>query len=345
MTDTTSKQWVRTPDIYGKPICIHELDYANGTYVAHCESHPNDTDPFETIIISNDLQHWQHRVTSPARDYKLKNIRLTGKDNTFIAVGTQIQDTGNHLIVMTSDNGFDWTDKFISEKPADSNEAYIVKSIGGGVVGCSTGKVVFSANLEDWKITEYAGKYLNYSTLDVTYFDGKFFVLLKYRDSYAIGYSSGLSEFTFYDIDWGKSVPNCLESNTNQMVVVCSEGLAERCAVYYTTTGVDTMWNRIELKMPYRNITSSLSEMFSAAWLDNQWTFVGRVSEWNNSRSMLFSYTGVIFCCEGDVTPESNLILDSTDARDLTYIQNFNGKLFAWGQAHPNGDNCLYTIE
>ena len=53
MSDLNVKTWVRTPAIYGKPISIDELDYANGLYLAHCEEHPNESQPFETVIISN----------------------------------------------------------------------------------------------------------------------------------------------------------------------------------------------------------------------------------------------------------------------------------------------------
>ena len=345
MSDLNVKTWVRTPDIYGQPLSIDELDYANGLFLAHCEHHPNESDPFGTVIVSNDLSHWQHRPSSPSRDYKMKNVRITGFKDKFVVLATAMKDDGKHLITLTSENGFDWNDGYISEDASDNNQPTIIKTIGGGVVGCLIGGLLYSSDLEEWKFAKFTGKYEAYTSLDITYFNSTFFVLLKKDDEYAIAYTKNLIDFKFYDLQWGVSKPNCIENNGSQMVILCSEGLAERCAIYYTSHGTKQDWARIEVKPPYRSITNSISEMFSAAWGDNQWVFVGRVREWNNSRTMLFSHAAMMLRHEGDLTPESVLVNDNIDSNDLTYVQYINGKFYAYGHSHPNGERCLHTLD
>ena len=344
MSDLNIKTWVRTDNLYGKPLSIDELDYCNGIYLAHAEEHPNGSKPFQTIMIADEnLQNWQHRVTSPERTHSLKNVRITGHKDKFVCAATSIKEGIENLEVMTSSNGFDWLDVYTSN--GTYNKASIVKSMAGGIVIACHGKLVYSSDLTEWKESEFNGIYKDYDCIDLTYFDSTFFVLLKNDDKFAIGYTKDLQDYIYYDLEWGKSHPTSLESSGTQMVITCSDQLAERVSFYYTKDGKKNEWSRYEIKTPYRTISNSLSELFSSAFYNNQWVFVGRVREYNNSRSMLFSYKPILLRIEGELTSKSVLIEDNIDSTDLTYVQAINDKLICYGKSHPNGDNCLFVLE
>lgn len=344
MSDLNVKTWVRTNNLYGQPLSIDELDYANGIYLAHAEQHPNGSDPFETVIIGDsEMSHWQHRVSSPERTHRLKNVRITGTKDKFVCVATSIKEGVENLEVMTSENGFDWIDAYTSTDTY--NKANIVKSMAGGVVAACHGKLVYSNNLTDWAESKFTGRYVDYDCIDLTYFNSQFFVLLKHNDKYSIGYTKDLQEYNYYDLEWGKSQPTSLESSGTQMAITCNDELAERVTFYYTNDGTKNTWSRFQCKTPYRTISNSLSELLSCAFYDNQWVFVGRVREYNNSRSMLFSYKPILYRIEGELTAKSQLIEDNIDSNDLTYVQVINDKLICYGKSHPNGDNCLFVLE
>jgi hypothetical protein len=313
-------------------------------YLAHAEEHPNGSDPFGTIIISDgDMSHWQHRVSSPTREFPLKNVRITGINDKFVCVATEI-DNGEKLIALTSENGFDWVQQFASV--TDLNRySTIVRTVGGGVVSCCNSGVLFTSNLTDWKFSKFTDKYWKYTAIDVTHHQTEFFIILEYDGSYAIAYTRDFTEYSYYDLEWGKRKPTSISSNGSQMVITCNESLAERCSFYYTDNGKENKWMRFEIKPPYRTISNSLSEICSVASDGNQWVFVGRIREYNNTRSMLFSYKALVYRIEGIINSKSTLIQDNIDSLDLNYVQHMNGKFHAFGKNHPVGESRIYTLE
>jgi hypothetical protein len=344
MSDINVKTWVRTNNLYGQHFSIDELDYANGLYLAHTEEHPNGTNPFETVIISSDLEHWQHRTSSPEFTHSFKNVRITGTTNKFVCVATTNKDTGTHLDVLTSENGFDWTEVYASEVDINSY-CSIAKSMAGGVVAACHGKLIYSSNLTDWAESKFTGKYINYTAIDIAYLHTDFYAILRDNDSYAIAYTKDLKEFKYYDLEWGKSKPTSMEASGEQLVITCSDGLAERVSIYYTSDGKKNEWSRFEFKPPFRTISNSVSELLSCCFHHTEWVLVGRVREYNNSRSMLFSYKPILLRLEGKITPDSKFIQDEIDSTDLTYVQVLNSKLTCYGKSHPVGDNCLFILE
>lgn len=336
---TQSRTWVRSPVIYGEPIVINELAYANGTYLAHSENHPNGMDTFKTNIISENLTNWMH-VTSQSPFLNIKNVKLLTVNDSFIAIATSQEIAGKKLVVMRSENGFEWTEVY---RTSDYSEGYQPVSHtqiqGRAIVGGAYGYILLTSNGTQWKKSAFPEGYEIARVVGSAECNGSFYFLAKMNDKPIIAKTTDGDNFEMIEIPWNMECIT-MAGNGSQVVVSCRlAGVA--CLVYFSDDIKEykTHILPINKKDPGNFIT-----VYDMVYFNNQWIFVG-ASEFYNNSGMKFSIEGFVLRTDENLTVSSKFSKDTTDAKQLEKIRILNNNLVVFGDSFPNPDSCIYTLE
>lgn len=340
---TIAKTWTRTSQIYGEPMIVHEYAYCNDVHLLHCHDHPLDEKCFDNNIISTDFDHWQHRISSPERIENLSDVHICSVADHFIAVGFTEE---KKFIAYKSTNGFDWEQTFIAETSSDSERPTQVRFYGGAVIVACAGQFKFSNDAVTWQSVPFRVPYDSYEVMDIAYFKSQFFFLMRKNDIYAVAFTKNGQSIDYYTLAWQSKIkPTSINASESQIIVTAGEGQPEFATLMVSSTGTNaSSWERIKVKMPYRDITNSVATLYDALWFNGEWIIVGTTQEWNNVKTYLFSHLGLALRCEGDITLTTEFVSDDIDARDLRKLYLANRRIIAFGQAWPTSDNCLFEI-
>jgi hypothetical protein len=340
---TIAKTWTRTSQIYGQPMLVHEYAFCNETHLLHCHDHPEDTKCFDTNIISTDFSHWQHRISSPERIEHLSDVHICSVADYFVAVGYTEQQM---FIAYRSKNGFDWEQTFISNESSNLDRPTQIKYYGGAVIVACAGQFKFSKDAVTWNSVPFRVPYDSFEVIDIAYFKSQFFFLMRKNDVYAVAFTKNGQDIDFYTLAWqAKIKPTSINASDSQIIVTAGEDQPEFATLMVSSTGTGaSTWERIKVKMPYRDITNSVATLYDALWFDNEWIIVGNIQEWNNAKTFLLSHEGLVLRCAGDITTTTEFVFDEIDARDLRKLYLANRRIISFGQAWPTSDNCLFEI-
>lgn len=336
---TKSRSWVRSPLMYGEPIVINELAYANGSYLAHSENHPNGLDTFKTNIISDNLMNWMH-VTSQSPFLNVKNVKLLTVDDHFIAIATSQEIAGKKLVAMRSSNGFEWEEVY---RTTDYSEGYLPISLsnmqGRAIVGGAYGYILISSNGIHWKKSAFPDGYEIARVVGSAECNGTFYFLAKMNDRPIIAKTTNGDDFEMIEIPWGMECIT-MAGNGTQVVVSCRlAGIA--CMVYFSD---DINAYKTHILPVNKQDKEDFITVYDMLWFDNQWMFVGS-KEFYNSGGMKFSKQGFVIRSDGALDKSSKFSFDTIDTKQVEKISVLNNNLVVFGNSFPNPDSCFFTLE
>lgn len=336
---TQSNTWVRSPLIYGEPIIINEIAYANGTYLAHSENHPNGLDPFKTNIISDNLHNWMH-TTSQSPFVSMKNVKLLTVDDYFIAIATSQEIAGKKLVVLRSDNGFEWSEVYRTD---DYSEGYQPVSHtqmqGRAIVGGAYGYILLTSNGTQWKKSSFPDGYEIARVVGSAECNGAFYFLAKMNDRPIIAKTTNGDDFEMIEIPW-KMECITMAGNGSQILISCRmHGVA--CVVSFSDDINEYKTHILPLN---KQDKTDFITVYDMLWFDNQWIFVGS-KEFYNSSGMKFSKQGFVLRTTGSLTGIPKFTHDKIDTKQLEKIRVLNNNLVVFGESFPNPDSCIFLLE
>jgi len=336
---TLSNTWVRSPVMYGEPIIINELAYANGTYLAHSENHPNGMDTFKTSIISDNLTNWMH-VTSQSPFVSMKNVKLLTVEDHFIAIATSQEIAGKKLVVMRSDNGFEWQEVYRTEDYSEGYQPVSHSNIQGrAIVGGAYGYILITGNGTVWKKSSFPDGYEIARVVGSAECNGVFYFLAKMNDRPIIAKTTDGNTFEMIEIPWEMECIT-MAGNGSQIVVSCRlAGVA--CVVYFSDDISEYKTCMLPLN---RQLKEDFITVYDMLWFDNQWIFVGSKEFYNNG-GLKFSKEGFVIRTDGPINSTSKFTPDKIDTKQVEKIRVLNNNLVVFGESFPNPDSCIFLLE
>lgn len=336
---TQSRNWVRSPLMYGEPIVINEIAYANGTYLAHSTDHPNGLGEFKTNIISNNLTNWMH-VTSQSPFIDISNVKLLTVDDHFIAIATYQMIQGKKLVVLRSDNGFEWTEVYRTD---DFSEGYQPVSHtnfqGRAIVGGAYGYILLTSNGTIWKKSSFPDGYEIARVVGSAECNGAFYFLAKMNDKPIIAKTTNGDDFEMIEIPWSMECVT-MSGNGSQVVVSCRlHGVA--CLVFFSDDITNYKTHMLPINKQDRDDLITVHDML---WFKDEWTFVG-AKEFYNNGGLKFSKQGFVFRSDGKLTESSKFTFDKIDTKQVEKIRVLNDNLVVFGNSFPNPDSSIFTLE
>jgi hypothetical protein len=202
----------------------------------------------------------------------------------------------------------------------------------------------FSVNAIDWTEIKMSDRFSRYEIIDIAYFNSKFFMLLKDGDRFAISFTANGSSINYYDLAWQKTIPCAIAGGSDQLVVVGTEGISNTLSVLYTEIGESSnSWIKTTFDAPVRNQSLSESTLNDVLYVNGTWYVVGTIDEWNASKSMKFSHTGLVYKHRGSISSSSNFEPSDIQSSDCRRIYVYENQIFVNGSSHPQPDNCIFV--
>jgi hypothetical protein len=270
----------------------------------------------------------------------MKNVKLLTVQDYFIAIATSQEIGGKRLVVMRSDNGFEWSEVY---RTPDYSEGYQPVSHtqmqGRAIVGGAYGYILLTSNGTQWKKSSFPDGYEIARVVGSAECNGKFYFLAKMNDKPVIAVTTDGDNFAMLEIPWNMECIT-MSGNGEQVVVSCRlAGVA--CVVYFTDDINDYKTHILPLN---KKDSSHFITVYDMLYYNNQWLFVGS-SEFYNNAGMKFSIEGFVLRCDDNLSPSSKFTKDNTDAKQLEKIRILNENLVVFGKSFPNPDSCIYTLE
>jgi hypothetical protein len=324
--------------MYGEPITINELAYADGTYLAHSEKHPNGRYCFKTHIISKDLKSWEN-VPGKSPFVNIKNVKLFTVNEQLTAVASCKMAEGNKLVAMQSLDGVEWTETFRSIDVSEGYQPITVTQIQGRhIVGC-VGSILITSNGVVWNKSTFPTGYETAKVVGSAECKGTFYFLAKMDDRSVIAKTINGETFTMLEIPW--SMESITMAGNGEQVVVSCRLAGVACLVYFSD---DIKSYKTHILPNNRKNPSHLITVYDMIYFDNQWLFVGS-NEFYNVGGMRFSIESFVLHTDGNLTTSTMFTKDITDAKQLEKIRILNNKLVIFGESFPHPASCIYTLE
>ena len=263
-----SKNWIPASQIYGQPLGIIDVAYLNGTYLANPSSHPGGTESFQTNLISADFEHWQNRVNSPVRPYKIEDVRFFSTDEYIFAMGSKITETSKKLVGMRSTNGFDWDDYYESTDESLNYKINEINVVSGLHILSCTGCIFVSND---------AGKSWNKIALPEEYKDavvggsafnshGIHILLKKGKQSYLAKIKSG-NDLDVIVTPW--QMESVSMTSNNHQIIVSGRIKNQSFIIFF----VDDPEAYEILSIPEKPTEESFVSVYDMQWINNEWYF------------------------------------------------------------------------
>lgn len=335
---TTPQTWIATNQLYGQPISITALAYANGTYLALVDNHLDGSKCFETVIVSRDLSHWDHKPSSPTFDFEFKNVKITSHEDYFIAVATKSNEFGDKFISLISYNGFDWNLVFETEDSSENYSPLKLTYTNGMHIACCMGCMFLSSTGKIWTKITLPEPYTTARVLGSAMAAGKIYFLLDVGSKSYLAITENGNSFTVIPTPWNMKTVG-IAGNNNQVLV--SASIQNKACVIYFSDDLEAYGIRSLPEVPYDDNFLTVQDM---KYINNEWILACN-REFFNTTGIKFSVHNFIYRVKDSLNEDSELIIDVSPSKNINTIEFLNNQVVGYGQVSPNPENCLYVVE